>query len=181
MTLTSADIYLLKAIDSFHFEIDQAVESLSIAYGYDEEHAGVLCLYGRLYSEYLHQYDEAERYFEMALFYDPMYVQTYQHYIRLLIFLEKLEKAKLMITKAMACPGSNKPLLIYQRGIIAESTGDFDAAMEQMQIAASKAINNDLHDFITNEIKRVKSKMPDQEAENEDKPLKKSKFFKLRK
>lgn len=183
MTLTSADIYLLKAMDLFHYDVEQTVEALSIAYGYDEEHAGVLCLYGRLYYEYLQDYNEAERYFEMALFYDPSYVATYQHYVRLLIYLEKYDKADTIIEAALKHQGVNRPVLMYQRGVIAESKGAFAQAIERMDVAANKAVNNELFDFIITEIKRVKRKMPkeDQQEANEEKNEKKSSFFKLRK
>jgi len=70
MGITQANFYFIKALDNYAYNFQEAIEALNFALSYDEEHAGAHCLMGRLCSEYLNTYDQAEVHFKRALFYD---------------------------------------------------------------------------------------------------------------
>ena len=51
--MSSIDRYLVKAIDAYPYNLEEAIESLDYALSGDNNNAATLCLYGRVYAEQL--------------------------------------------------------------------------------------------------------------------------------
>ena len=130
MSLTLADTYLLKALDHYPFNLELAVEAVGYAYGYDEEHAGVHWLYGRIYAEQLKLYPEACHHYEMAIFYNKEFPAPYAPYARLLIHLENYDEAVDIIDKGMLITGVDKSSMWYNRAIAHELNAEYNKAFK---------------------------------------------------
>ncbi|MBP6238275.1 MAG: hypothetical protein KA270_13100 [Saprospiraceae bacterium] len=49
--MSSIDRYLVKALDAYPYNLEEAIESLDYALSGDNNNAATLCLYGRVYAE----------------------------------------------------------------------------------------------------------------------------------
>ncbi len=180
MSLTIANTYLLQALDYYPYDLERVAEALGYALGYDEEHAGIHCLYGRIYAEQLHQYDQAKHHYELAIMYDANYIESYDHYIRLLLRLNMLDRAAELIQKAIKISGVSEIMMNYYSAIIYEKKGAVAEALELMQITRQACCTHTEVEFIQNEIKRIRSKEKSKNGATKESTEAKTRTFRKR-
>lgn len=157
---TMIDSYLIKALEAYPYEIEEAVEALNYALSYDAKNPVALSLMGRIYADHFQDYERAKTYFEQALSENIHAVGVYEHYLKVLIWNEDFEEAKNLVEFALTVKGSDKGMLYLKQAIVHECEQNYEAALASLKIAKIHAYN---HGFITdiNEAKsRIKSKLP---------------------
>lgn len=157
--LTVADTYFLKAQDNYGYTVDDVVENINYALSYDEEHAPTWCLKGRLFMDGMKNFKEAKRCFENAIFYDPMYIETYKYYTLLLIWTNDFEKAQIIINKGKRVTGMPLSFTIHRSALIYEFKGNIGEAIRIMKKGQMFSLNQADFDFFHNEIKRLNRKV----------------------
>ncbi len=178
MAITLADTYYLKALDSYPWDLEQATEALNYAIGYDNEHAGALCLLGKLNMYELCNYEEAENHYEKALVSDINYTETYYSYTDLLINIGEYERAKKLIKHAYKIKGINLARMKHYEGLIAEINGDLEKALKYMTCAYDNSYKSNEHKYLKSELDRIKSKQKGKDKTSKRKIKKKSKKVK---
>lgn len=159
MSVSLADTYYLKALDLYPYELDQVIEALNYAIGYDNDHAGAHYLLGMLNMYQLGNYGEAENNFEKALTCDLNHAWTYYSYINLLIQTGEYGRAKKLIKYAYKIKGIEKVWLKHKEGLIAENKGNYSKAKQYLNCAYERSCSKRERDFLKEELDRVESKM----------------------
>jgi tetratricopeptide (TPR) repeat protein len=157
---TMIDSYLIKALEAYPYEMEEAVEALNYALSYDAKNPVALSLMGRIYADHFQDYERAKSYFEQALSENIHSVGVYEHYLKVLIWNEDFQEAKTLIDFALTVKGSDKGMLYLKQAIVHECEQDYKAALASLKTAKVYAYNNC---FITdiNEAKtRIKGKLP---------------------
>ncbi len=166
MSITLADSYYLKALDNYPYDLENVIEALNYAIGYDDSHAGANCLLGKLNMYQLGNYSKAEVYFEKALAGDMNLTETYYSYSELLIQIGEYVKAKKLIKYSYKIKGINIARLKYNEALISEITGDLEKAKRYITFALSRSYNKEEREFLSDALERVNSKL---KYENESK------------
>ena len=65
--MKTVDKYLFQALDNYPYSLEETIESLDYALSYNNKNVMALCLYGRVQSEQLQDYEAAKVYFQEAL------------------------------------------------------------------------------------------------------------------
>lgn len=157
--LTVADTYFLKALDNYDYNVEEVVENLGYALSYNEEYAPAWCLQGRLMMETLKDYNRAIHCFENAIFYDPLYMETYKHYSLLLIWIKDFEKAQIILNKSKRVKGMSLSTIIHRTAMIHEYKGQIGEAIRILNNGILFSLNQDSYTFFDNEVKRLKRKV----------------------
>jgi tetratricopeptide (TPR) repeat protein len=143
--------YLIKALESYPYDLEQCMESLNYAVSYDENNPIALCLYGRLNLEIFKDYALAEQYFRQALATDINYVETYAYFLDCLIVREDFEEAKKLIAFARKRKGIDHGLLFYYEATILERLCKFKKSLkvikEAMKAAQTTSFMSDLEEM----------------------------------
>ncbi|MBK7808881.1 MAG: hypothetical protein IPJ51_21740 [Saprospiraceae bacterium] len=119
--MCSIDKYLVKALDAYPYNLQEAIESLDYALSGDNNNTATLCLYGRVYAEQLQDYATAKTYFQDALAADIKAVFVYPYFIQLLIDFDEDDEAQKLIDFALTIKGIDKPLIISKLIILKEN------------------------------------------------------------
>jgi tetratricopeptide (TPR) repeat protein len=152
------ETYYLKAYEQYPHNLEDCVENLNYALSYDGEYAPALCLMGRLYTSEIKNFVLAEEYFTRALAADFTFSETYIHYSRLLVTLEKTDELNKLMEQAFKSPGIEKSTLYHTKGLSLEQLGRFDEALELFHLALRASFNTDTDEFLGTEIKRIEGK-----------------------
>lgn len=117
-----------------------------------------LCLYGRIQTEQLHDYEEAKRYFQEALAIDIQAVAVYPFYIDTLLLNEDYEEADKLIAFALTIKGINKVEIMLKKVLLLEKRVVFKKAFKDLKEIKLIVTNNE-HNYQIEEIeKRLKAK-----------------------
>ena len=124
--MKTVDKYLFQALDNYPYWLEGTIESLDYALSYNDKNVMALCLYGRIQTEQLHDYEEAKRYFQEALAIDINAVAVYPYYLDALLLNEDYDEALKLIDFALTIKGINKVsvmiLRILRLNIMSKST-----------------------------------------------------------
>ena len=174
MNNTLSTKYYLQALEAYPYDLTEALESLSFALSYENNHAGAHCLLGRLNMEQLKQFEKAEYHFEQALISDINYVATYEYYSLLLITLGDYKRTEKLLNYAYSIKGINRVAMQYREGLLNEHRKNMLAAKKFMNMAYENSCNQEERSFLKNELERVKSKMnAKKKKQTKKKPCKK--------
>jgi uncharacterized protein HemY len=160
------NIYLFRAIESYPWELEKAVEALNYALAYDPENVKALHLMAKVHYEQLGDYEMAKLYFESALASNIEARDIYPDYIRLLINNEDYEEAQKLIEFANTIKGVDKASIALTQGQLFESLAKYEDAEEVLKKAKQLALNDDFINFVDNVLSRVKKKRKVQANEN---------------
>ena len=158
MTLTLADQYFLKALDDYPYNLEDTIESLTYALGYDDEHLGANCLMGKVYLEQFQDFDKAEEYFIKAMSADPFDLRTCESYVQLLIKTRRLDQAHKLVRFTKTLTGVDLARLGQMEAEIFELKGEFDRAVALLTEAIAEAMDSELIYALKRQIERVKMK-----------------------
>ena len=156
--MSSIDKYLVKALDAYPYNLEEAIESLDYALSGDNNNAATLCLYGRVYAEQLQDYATAKTYFQDALAADIKAVFVYPYFIQLLIDFDEDVEAGKLIDFALTVKGIDKPLTISKLIILKEKLGQYKETKRCIAKLKSIVLNDDHQVFIDKAEARIKAK-----------------------
>ena len=156
---TLADIYYLKAVDSYPYDLEEVMESLKYALSYDNDHVGANFLMGKFYAEQLRDYTQAESYYQIALAGDPRSEVVCHEYILLLITMKEYGKAEKLIGYAKSLKGVDLARIYHHEGLILEHHHDYDKAVQSYENALLESYNDEFSNYMDTVIKRVKAKI----------------------
>lgn len=156
--MCSIDKYLVKALDAYPYNLQEAIESLDYALSGDNNNTATLCLYGRVYAEQLQDYATAKTYFQDALAADIKAVFVYPYFIQLLIDFDEDDEAQKLIDFALTIKGIDKPLIFSKLIILKEKLGQFKEAKRCIAKLKSIVLNDDYQVFIDKAEARIKAK-----------------------
>jgi len=157
--MTAADKYYLKAKDNYPYDLDTALEALEYGLSCDDTHPGLLTLQGNIYYRDLRDFDLAMEYFELALFYDNRYTDTYYAYIQLCIDICNYTKAMQLIERASVVPGIDKAQIAYRTAKMYEKQELYKDALSHIQTAIATCTEKECNTFLNDELERVQLKM----------------------
>ena len=152
--------YVFKAIDSFHYNLEETIESLNYALSYDDKNTMALTLMGRVHAEKLCKYNEAILYYKEALAENIHAFEVYKHYINALLWNEDLKDAEEFIDFALTIKGSDKAVLYLKKAILYDQLKKYNKALGFVKKAKEFTYNSDLMYTINEEKNRIKEKLP---------------------
>jgi tetratricopeptide (TPR) repeat protein len=153
------NIYLIKALDAYPYNLEEAIESLNYALSYDPDNAIALTLSGRFYAEICQDYERALDLFEKVLAVNPHFTMVYSHYIEALINNEDFDKAQSFIDFALKVKSANKPDIAIQKARILEHQMAFEESIRELDQVILKSVQMCQIEEAEEHIKRIKKKM----------------------
>ena len=156
--MSSIDKYLVKALDAYPYNLEEAIESLDYALSGDNNNAATFCLYGRVYAEQLQDYATAKTYFQDALAADIKAVFVYPYFIQLLIDFDEDMEAEKLIDFALTIKGIDKPLIISKLIVLKEKMAQYKEVKKWIGNLKSIVLNDDYQTFMDKTETRVKAK-----------------------
>lgn len=171
--MKTIDKYLFQALDNYPYSLVETIESLDYAFSYDAKNTMVLCLYGRIQTEQLWNYEEAKSYFQEALTINIHALEVYPHYIQTLILNEDYDEAQKLIDFALTVKGINKSEIYLKKAILFEAQLRFKEALTAIKNAKLYTLQFAFESDITEVEKRIKSKID--LLKNKKKPKKSNK------
>ncbi|MAT90180.1 MAG: hypothetical protein CMC35_05765 [Flavobacteriaceae bacterium] len=152
------NIYLIKALEAYPWELEKAVEALNYALSYEPDNATALVLMAKIHAEYLGDYEVAKELFEKALISDLNNPKIYPEYITVLVHAEDFKEATRLIEYAMTVKGVDRAVIKLLHGHVLEATLEFEKAEEAIKEAMSLALNNGFIEHAELELNRVRKK-----------------------
>lgn len=156
--MSSIDKYLVKALDAYPYNLEEAIESLDYALSADDHNAATLCLYGRVYAEQLQDYATAKTYFQDALAADIKAVFVYPYFIQLLIDFDEDVEAEKLIQFALTIKGIDKPLIISKLIVLKEKMAQYKEVKKWIDNLKTIVLNDDYQAFMEKTEARIKRK-----------------------
>ena len=158
--MNTGNQYLIKALDNYPYNLEEAVESLNYALSYEPKNPHGLCLMGRIEADTYSNYDAAIGYYQEALEEDVNAFFVYPHYLFALIWNEDYAKAHTLIEFALTVKGSDKAVIYARKVYALECERKYKEALEVIKIAKECTYNEGYMSYLNDEKKRIKSKMP---------------------
>lgn len=152
------NIYLIKAMDAYPYNLEEAVESLNYALSVDPKSPMALSLMGRLYMDFYNDYTQAVEYFEAALAEDVQAVHMYAYYLNALILKEDYAKALRFIKFALSVHAADKALIYMFKAAIHEGQKEYKKAISTLEKARVHSMNNDFICYLDRFESRLKGK-----------------------
>lgn len=157
--MKTIDKYLFQALDSYPYSLEETIESLDYAFSYDAKNTMVFCLYGRIQTEQLWNYEEAKWYFQEALVINIHALEIYPHYVQTLILNEDFEEAEKLIDFALTVKGINKSEIFVKKAILYEAQQQFGLALKEIKKAKLCTLQFAFECNIREVEKRIEGKM----------------------
>ncbi|MDX1462827.1 MAG: hypothetical protein R3359_07205 [Marinirhabdus sp.] len=158
MNTNTHNLYLIKALEAYPWDLEKAVEALQYALSYEPENVRALCLMGKVYAEQLNDYETAKGYFEKAMAADISATVIYPDFARTLMQNDDFEAAQKLIDFAKTVKGIDKAVITLLEGQLLEYLQDFEAAEALLKEARNLAMNNGFVEFVEGELERVTKK-----------------------
>lgn len=147
----TANIYLVKALDYYPYNLEEALESLNYAMAYEENNPIALCLMGRVNLEIFKDYPLANSYFREAIAANIDYLETYTYFLDCLLIQEEFEEMEKLLVFARKRKGIDRGLLFYHEALLFEKQLKFKKAQkaikEAMLLAQTGSFMSDLEDM----------------------------------
>jgi tetratricopeptide (TPR) repeat protein len=147
----TANIYLVKALDYYPYNLEEALESLNYAMAYEENNPIALCLMGRVQLEIFKDYKLANTYFREALAASIDYLETYTYFLDCLLIQEEFEEMEKLVAFAQKRKGVDRGLLFYYEALRLEKQLKFKKAQkaikEAMLLAQTGSFMSDLEEM----------------------------------
>jgi tetratricopeptide (TPR) repeat protein len=156
--MKTVDKYIFQALDSYPYWLEGTIESLDYALSYNEKDTTALCLYGRVQSEQLQDYEEAKRYFQEALAINLHAVAVYPYYLDALLLNEDYEEALKLIDFALTIKGTDKVAILLKKVMLLEKQQEVLLALQLLKEIKLLVTANDNLQEIEETEKRLKTK-----------------------
>lgn len=156
---TLAMNYYVKALDNYPYNLPDAMEALDYALSYDPDFPDAHYLMGRLYMEYMNDFEQARSHFEHALYADVNHILTYYAFLNWTVLLKDVKTGNRLLKYAKKIPGVNQPALFHKEALLLEVEGEFEQAVKLLKKGKKMSIcDNDFY-FLERERKRIKRKI----------------------
>lgn len=152
------DKYICRALDTYDYNLSEAVEAIEYALAYDHENPIALCLMGQIYSNNIKNYTLAKEYFQRALAQDMQAIYIYPKYIDVLLWNEDFDEAEKLIDFALTVKGVDRGQLYLKKALFFEYKKEYAIALEHIEIAKEHTYNNDYLNDIQMEGSRIRNK-----------------------
>jgi hypothetical protein len=162
MALQIADQYYLKAksaMSGFCSDWGEVCESLNYAISHDETHCPSLILLGKIYTEYLYDFEEGFSYFDAVIVANTNYTAVYPTYIKALIWNEDLEQAQKLIDFSLTIKAIDKASIFWLQAYVLEVKKDYKKGIKFLKEAKKETFNDHFSDYLDEEKKRLKAKL----------------------
>lgn len=159
MAINIADQYYIKALDSYPYDLSEAIESLNYALSYEPEHSGSHNLLGKMYWNEFQNIEKALYHYELALEADPCHISTYMEMIDLYSQNFKYDKALKIIRFACRLEGANMIILMHREAMIYELMGEHKIARKVLIQTKQLSTSNYDRNYLDEEMKRIKEKI----------------------
>ena len=156
--LTIEEKYLQALEELWYGESPRALQLLNEIIANDPLYARAHYQLGKLYHDNIGDYQAAGYHFKTCAELEPQFPDVYEHYLRLLVFLNMEKQFRLVSEKALQVPGVNYASIYNLIGIFAEKKRDWTEAIEVYRNALLETICKDDQDNIVESIERVKEK-----------------------
>ena len=175
--MKNIDKYLFQALDNYPYSLEETIESLDYAMSYDAKNTTALCLYGRIQTEQLQNYEEAKRYFQEALAINIDAVAVYPYYLETLLLNEDFEEAAKLIDFALTIKGINKMAILLKKVQLLERQQDIKGAIKLMKEVKLVSFANDTYeiDEVVNRLNAKKDLLKPKKKSKKKKSEKKGK------
>lgn len=157
--MKTVDKYLFQALDNYPYWLEGTIESLDYTLSYNDKNVMALCLYGRIQTEQLHDYEEAKRYFQEALAIDIHAVAVYPYYLDALLLNEDQDEASKLIDFALTIKGINKVAIMLRKVFLLEQQKEFKKAVKLLKEIKLLLTANDNSYEVEETEKRLKAKL----------------------
>lgn len=104
-------------------------------------------------------FNEAEKYYKLALQYAPEYTASYKNYAILLSTLKKYDALKEVLEQALQVPGMDKATIYNEYGILYEQLEQYETAINYYKDTAKATMNDKTLQTALDSIKRCNTKM----------------------
>ncbi|OUS01553.1 hypothetical protein A9Q86_07185 [Flavobacteriales bacterium 33_180_T64] len=151
--------YVLKAIDAYPYELEEAVENLNYALSYESNNAYALYLMGQIHAEQLGDFEQAKVYYSEALANKMDFLKVYSKYIQVLLWNDDFEEAQKLINFALTVKGICKGSIWERQGQLFEMKQEYKTAIKAFKTAKKNGFNDWFISHISSEINRVKNKI----------------------
>lgn len=158
LTMGYSNNYLVKAIDYYPFNLEEAIESLNLAYSYDPTNTSVLCLLGRFHAEILKDYETAKEYYADALAENIHAIEIYPHYMNVLLWNEDYEQVNKLIKFALKVKGADKGVIYLNKAIMHEKLCEYEKALKAIKMSKKHTYNSNFMTKLNTEKDRIKKK-----------------------
>jgi tetratricopeptide (TPR) repeat protein len=128
--MKNIDKYLFQALDNYPFSLQETVESLDYALSYDAKNTAALCLYARLETEQLQNYEAAKLMYQKALSINIDAVAVYPFYLETLLLNEDYEEASRLIDFALTIKGINRVAILLKKVVLLERQQNIKVALK---------------------------------------------------
>ncbi len=173
--MKTIDKYLFQAMDSYPYCLEGTIESLDYALSYNDKNTMTHCLYGRLFTEQLLNYDEAKQHFQQALAIDINAVEVYPFYLDTLILNQDFDEAEKLIVFALKVKGINKAEILLKKVWLLEKLGKFKKAQKGIREVKLESTDQNLQCDIEAMENRIKNKLEMLSGKKSNRKSKKSK------
>lgn len=157
--MKTIDKYLFQALDNYPYCLQETLESLEFSLSYNDKNTMALCLYGRILSEQLQDYEEAKLYFQEALSLNINALEIYPYYIQTLILNEDYDEVNKLIDFSLTIKGINKVLILLKKATLQEILCNYKEALKTLKIIKKISVNDFYQNEIENTENRIKTKI----------------------
>lgn len=168
MSISLADQYFLKAEGYYPFWSEFVVENLNYAFSYDEYHAPSLVLMGRLKMELLKDFKGAKHCFELALTFEPSYVETNEYYSLLCLWTSDFATADSIIDRSVRVKGIDLALMRYRKAKMYELMGHLKLAKSEVDKLIKTSVTNKHLRYYQDERSRLKKLIKMRKSKSRD-------------
>lgn len=151
--------YLIKALESYPYDLEQCMESLNYAMAYEDNNPIAYCLMGRVHLEIFKDYPAANSYFREALASDVDYVETYGYFLECLLIQADFEELKKLLVFAGKRKGMDRALLFYYEAMLLERQLKFKKALKMIKEAMIQAPSSSFMADLEEMKRRVEKKI----------------------
>ena len=151
--------YLVKALDAYPYNLEEALESLNYAMAYEENNPIALCLMGRVNLEIFKDYTLADSYFREAIAANVDYLETYTYLLDCLLIREEFEEMIKLLAFARKRKGIDRGLLFYYEALLFEKQLKFKKAQKLLKQAMLLAQTGSFMSDLEEMKKRIEKKM----------------------
>lgn len=163
MDTNTHNLYLVKALEAYPWELEKTMESLNYALSYEPENVRALALMGKVQIEQFKNHEAAKYYYERAIASDINFAAMYPGYVGVLVDNEEYDAAQRVIDFALKLKSVDKAVLLLYKATIFEKKEVYKAAKTTLKEACKYALNNNFFDYVDQELIRIKKKKAYQE------------------
>ncbi len=151
--------YLIKALESYPYDLEQCMESLNYAMAYEDNNPIAYCLMGRVHLEIFKDYPTANSYFREAIASDVNYLETYGYLLECLLIQADFEELKKLLVFAGKRKGMDRALLFYYEAMLLERQLKFKKALKMIKEAMIQAPSSSFLSDLEEMKRRVEKKI----------------------